>query len=75
MWLFKNTLVKDLQNHFGDEGTPVILGFFTSENDANSVRESFLYLASQCDFDIKFSTYSYETKEETKNSDDDFWKK
>ena len=73
-WLFKNTLVKNLQNHFNNENTPVILGFFTSEKDANSLRDSFLYLASQCDFNIKFSTYSNKTLTNENNSNNDFWK-
>lgn len=75
VWLFKNTLVKDLRKHFNEEETPRIMGYFTSEKDANSMRDSFLYLASQCDFDLKFSTYSYQNKIETNNnSNNDFWK-
>lgn len=74
-WPFKNTLIKDLRNHFNNDDVPVILGFFTSENDANSLRDSFLYLASQCDFDLKFSTYSNKTETITnENNDNDFWK-
>lgn len=74
-WMFKNVLEKNLKTHFNNENTPMILGFFTSEKDANSLRDSFLYLASQCDFDLKFTTYSNETKKETNNSNNnDFWK-
>lgn len=74
-WIFKNVLIKNLKKHFNSEDTPVILGYFTSEKDASSVRDSFLYLASQCDFDLKFSTYTNETKKEiSKNNQDDFWK-
>jgi len=74
-WMFKNVLTKNLKTHFNNEDMPMILGFFTSEKDANSLRDSFLYLASQCDFDLKFSTYSNETKKETNNSNNnDFWK-
>jgi hypothetical protein len=74
MWLFKTTLIKDLRNHFSNEEVPIILGFFTSEKDANSLRDSFLYLASQCDFNLKFSNYSYQnkSKKDDKNNKD-FW--
>lgn len=72
MWPFKNTLIKELQSHFNNEDIPIILGFFTSEKDANSLRDSFLYLASQCDFNLKYSTYSNKTKING-NNDNDFW--
>ncbi len=75
MWSFKNALIKDLQTHFNNENIPRILGFFTSLKDANSLRDSFLYLASQCDFNLKFLTYSNKTKTTTNDdSNNDFWK-
>ena len=75
-WQFKSTLVKDLMTHFKNEVTPMILGFFTSEKDANNLRDSFLYLASQCDFNLNFSVYSNSNKTITNdnNSNNDFWK-
>lgn len=75
MWSFKNALIKDLQAQFNNENVPKILGFFTSLKDANSLRDSFLYLASQCDFNLKFLTYSNKTKTTTNDdSNSDFWK-
>jgi hypothetical protein len=74
-WIFKNILMKNLKAHFNSDDAPVILGYFTSEKDANKLRDSFLYLASQCEFDIKYSTYSNETKTfKNENNDEDFWK-
>jgi hypothetical protein len=73
-WMFKNILTKNLKLHFNNEDTPVILGYFTSEKDANSLRDSFLYLTSQCEFDLKFSTYSNKTVTNENNSNNDFWK-
>jgi hypothetical protein len=74
-WMFKNVLIKNLKTYFSNDDTPMLLGFFTSEKDANSLRDSFLYLASQCDFNLNFTTYSNATIKETNNSNDnDFWK-
>ena len=74
VWMFKNTLIKDLQAHFKNDDIPIILGFFTSENDAKNLRDSFLYLASQCDFNLKFSEYTNQKSTNEKNTSTDFWK-
>jgi hypothetical protein len=75
LWVFKNTLQKELGNHFKNGETPIILGFFTSEKDAVSLRESFLYLASQCDFNLIKTTFNYPNVNEKKEENDsDFWK-
>ena len=73
-WPFKNAILKNLQSQFNNENIPIILGFFTSEKDANSLRDSFLYLASQCDFDLKFLTYTNNNETNDKNGND-FWEK
>lgn len=74
-WPFKSAIVSEVRKISGGQGNVILMGYYTSANNANSMRNAFLSIAAKCGIDTQGFSYKGKKSATRSVNNADFWEK